>query len=112
MPERRGIAGVSHDGERLAGRHALARAHEGQGDVAVVDVLPRERAARGFDHGIVGPEARGIAGDGADDPRRDRVHQRSVGRDLDVDPVVGAPEPGHVLRVEGERVALLGAGRG
>ena len=59
--------------------------------MAVIEMLSRERSARGFDDRIVGSEARGIAGNGADDPRRDRVHERAIGGGLDVDAVVGAP---------------------
>ena len=107
VPERRGIAGVSHDGDRLAGRHALTGPDERLGHVAVVDVLSGERAARGFDDRVVGAEARRVSGHRADQARSHRVHQGSVGGQLEVHAVVGAAERAHVGAVERQRVGRL-----
>src|SRR5438445_431316 len=99
VSKRDGIAGVTDDCDRLTGDDSLAWVNQSLGDVAVVDVLAGQRAAGCFYDRVVGTKPGRIACDGADDARRDRVDKRAVGRGLDVDAIVGAPEPLHELRI-------------
>jgi hypothetical protein len=51
MPEARGVAGMAHHSDRLAGCDALANMHKACGHVPVVDVVAGERAAGDADDG-------------------------------------------------------------